>query len=97
MFKVGDVVKLPRWCTMSNLKAVVIDTGSNYIGVRTEEHNDYYHDCRGLCEMGHGWYFSEGDLALITPAVQLSKHELLCNKVLQLQKKFNERNLVHDF
>lgn len=33
----------------------------------------------------------------IIAIAQLSKKDLICNKVIQLQKKFNERKLSHDF
>lgn len=96
LFKVGDRVKAQVHGEM--LVGTVCDAREPIsIGICFDHYDSTLHNCANTCEQGHGWYISPRDIKLIKPAVVLTKQELICKKVKDLQKKFEERNKVYDF
>lgn len=76
-YRVGDrVLVLHRpneWCN-----GTVVGIGSGGLAVCHDEYNDRFHDCDGLCEYGHGyWYFAPNLVRLVetVPMVNLNLEE----------------------
>lgn len=76
-YRIGDRVlvshRVDKWC---NGTVVGIEPGA--LAVCHDEYNDKFHDCDGLCEYGHGyWYFTPSLVRLVdtAPMVNLNLEE----------------------
>ena len=52
-FKVGDRVK-----SGGGLLGTVVAVPAGYVGVRHDEHKEYFHHLGGGCEYGYGWWYT---------------------------------------
>lgn len=53
-------------------EGTVVIGGSLTVGVRMDKYNKNLHDCDGLCEGGHCWWFGKSKLELIENEVNPS-------------------------
>lgn len=77
-YRVGDRVRVKPKAPDIWVDGTVIDVGINSVGVEHDVSLSKFHDCRGLCKNGYGYWYFYPDLVQPvddTPLVNLNLEE----------------------